>query len=330
MTRHRGYLLAAIAALVVLALASLMTGAALMGPRALISAATGADPLGALVLYEIRLPRTLLALIIGAGLGAAGAALQGLLRNPLAEPSILGAPQTAALAAVIALYSGLTAHARLALPLAAFLGALLALGILLAVARRASGVTAFLLAGVAISSIAGALMALVLSMVKNPFAFTDISFWLMGSFEDVSSIHVALAAPPVALGLALIFGHRSGLNALTLGEDAAASSGIDLKRLRLAIAAGVALITGGAVAAAGAIGFVGLAAPHLVRPFVGYEPARVILPSAIAGGALLLAADILVRLVPATIELKIGVVTSLIGVPLFLWIVLAQKSGAEQ
>ena len=306
---------------------SLSLGPSTLGPAAIFRGLTGSDPLAALIVWQIRLPRALLALAIGAGLGAAGAALQGLLRNPLAEPSVLGAPQAAALGAVLTLYTGLGSAAFYVLPLAAFAGAFAALAVLLAIARRAAGITAFLLAGVAVASAAGALTGLVLSLAPNPFAFSDMSFWLMGSLEDRSFVHVWLAAPAIAAGIFALWLLRDGLRTLTFGEDVARSLGTDTTALRLRVAAAVALIIGAATAVAGAIGFIGLAAPHIARPFTGYDPGRTILPSALTGACLLLASDIAVRLIPATVEIKIGILTSLIGVPLFLWIILTGRHG---
>ncbi len=280
-----------------------------------------------LVMRDIRLPRTVLAVLIGGGYGLAGAALQGLLRNPLAEPSIFGAPQAAALGAVLALFVGGLLPGAFGVAAAAIVGALTALMLLLVIAGVSRSLTAFLLAGLAIASLAGAVTTLVLNLAPNPFALAEIVYWLMGSLEDRAPAHVWLAAPPILLGGALLLGRAPALRSLALGEEVAASLGVDLGHLRIAIVAGVALIVGGATAAAGAIGFIGLVAPHLVRRAVGSDPARVLVPAILAGSCLLLAADITVRLIPANTELKLGVVTSLIGVPVFLWILLFGNRG---
>jgi iron complex transport system permease protein len=188
-------------------------------------------------------------------------------------------------------------------------------------------VVALILVGLALSSLAGAATSLVLNLSKNPFAVTEIVFWLMGSFEDRSMRHVALAAPFLATGFALLLAQANGYRALTLGEETAASLGVSVSRLRLATALGVALCVGAGVAVSGAIGFVGLAAPFLARAFVGGDPGRALAPSAAIGAALLTAADIGVRLIPATTEIRVGVATAMIGAPLFLWLAWTRRAG---
>lgn len=287
----------------------------------------GQNDAAVLIMREVRLPRAVLALLIGAALGGSGAALQGLLRNPLAEPGVIGISSSAALGAVIAFYTGLSAQAEAILPLLAIAGALIAALLVLGFAGRRS-VLALLLAGVALSSLAGALTALALNLSPNPFAAQEIVFWLMGSLADRSMVHVALAAPFILTGLALLVAAGQGLEALTLGEEAAASMGVDLVRLRWLVVGGTALAVGAATAVAGAIGFVGLIVPHLLRPLVGYRPAHLIPVSALGGALLLLLADVAVRLIPTQAEIKLGVVTALIGAPFFLWLLLHQRSGS--
>lgn len=275
----------------------------------------GRPSLPALVLLELRLPRALLGLLVGFSLGLGGAAMQGLLRNPLAEPGVIGVSAAAALGAVLVFYTGLAGGFALALPLGGIAGAVLATLLLLALARRGAGTMTVILAGVAISSAAGALTALALNLSPNPYAALEIVFWLMGSLADRSLDHVWLVAPPMAAGWALILAGSRALDALTLGEDTASSLGFDLGRLRLQLIAGTALAVGSAVAVTGAIGFVGLVVPHLLRPLVGHRPGRLLFASGLGGAVLLLLADIAVRLIRVQPELKLGVVTAVIGAP---------------
>jgi len=274
-----------------------------------------------IVMREIRLPRALLALLIGAGLGLSGAALQGYLRNPLAEPGLLGVSGSAAFGAVLALYTGLSAAFPLALPLMALAGAFLAVLLVQALAGSGGGSITLILAGIAMSSLAGALTSLALNLSPNPFAASEIVFWLLGSLADRSMPQVWLAAPFIVTGMALLFTLGRALDALTLGEDAAASMGVTLARTRMLAVVGTALAVGAGVAVAGAIGFVGLVVPHVLRPLVGGMPSRLLPASALGGAALLLAADLAVRVIAPDRDLKLGVLTALVGAPFFLWLV---------
>ncbi|BCB21487.1 iron ABC transporter permease [Bosea sp. ANAM02] len=275
----------------------------------------GQKSLPALVLYELRLPRALLGALVGFSLGMAGAAMQGLLRNPLAEPGVIGISSAAAFGAVLAFYSGLSASLALALPLGGIAGALLATSILFILLGRGASTTTLILAGVALNSFAGAATALALNLAPNPYAALEIVFWLMGSLADRSMSHVALALPLMLLGWILLASTAPALDALSLGEDTAASLGFDLGGLRARVIGGAALAVGSAVAVTGAIGFVGLVVPHLLRPLVGHRPGRLLVASGFGGAMLVLAADIGVRLMPLRPELKLGVVTALIGAP---------------
>lgn len=274
-----------------------------------------------LVMREIRLPRALLAVMIGASLGLAGAAMQGYLRNPLAEPGLIGVSSSAALGAVIALQTGFATAFALALPLSALAAALVGVLLVLALAGPRGASMTLILAGIAISAMAGALISLVLNLSPNPYATSEIVFWMMGSLADRSMVHVYLALPFMLLGWALLGTLGRGLDALTLGEDAASSMGINLARLRLSLVVGVSCVVGAATSVAGAIGFVGLVVPHILRPFVGGRPSRLLWASALGGAALVLAADIAVRLILPARDLKIGVVMALIGAPLFLHLI---------
>lgn len=321
MTRRFGITAMLSAATLLLALASLVIGPADISPgdvlRGLLPGAP--EPLG-VIIRDIRLPRVLLAILIGGSLGLSGAALQGLLRNPLAEPGVIGVSASAGFGAVLALY--MTAGGlALSVPLAAMAGAGAATAILVAMARGEASVLTLILAGVAINALAGALTALALNLSPNPFALQDMVYWLMGSLANRSFHDVALAAPFILAGSLLLLLSGRGLAALTLGEETAASLGVPLARLRLQVIIGAALAVGAGVAVAGAIGFVGLVVPHMLRPLCGYDPARLLLPSAAGGAALLLLADIAVRLAPGGQELKLGVVTALIGAPVFLHLV---------
>jgi iron complex transport system permease protein len=312
-----------------LALASLMVGPAGLSPRATLQALMSGDGPAGVIVREIRLPRTLLAALIGATLGVSGAALQGLLRNPLAEPALFGAPQAAAAAASLVIAFGFVSATSLAVPLAGIAGALISIGGLVAVAGRRASLTVTLLAGLALASFAGAATALILNLAPNPFIALEVAFWLLGSLEDRSIDHLAIAAPFLLASWVVLALTARAFQALALGEDAAASLGVDIGRIRMMVVTGVALGVGAAVAVTGSIGFIGLVAPHLVRRFVGFDPARVLLPAALAGAALLIAADIAVRIVPSAIELKVGVVTALIGVPFFLAMIFSQRRLIE-
>ena len=291
----------------------------------LISISNDESTLEAIVFEEIRLPRTLLAVLIGASLGLSGAALQGMVRNPLAEPGVIGVSTSAALGAVIVFYFGLAAIFPMALPLGGIAGALLAVIFLYLLTGKNSSMLSLILAGVAISSLAAALTALALNLSPNPYASLEIFFWLMGSLADRSFTHVWLILTPTLLGWWLMLRGRRDLDVLSLGEDTAQSLGVNLQKLNQKIILGVALAVGSAVSVSGGIGFVGLVVPHLLRPYVGYQPGRLLISSALGGAILLLAADIVVRLLPTQQELKIGVLTALLGAPFFLHLILKSR-----
>jgi iron complex transport system permease protein len=281
--------------------------------------------LAEVVVWDIRLPRVLLALIVGATLGMAGAAMQGLLRNPLAEPGVLGVSSGAAFGAVLVLYFGLAATAWFWLPLAAISGALAALLLVYLLAGTNSSILGLILAGVAINAIAGALIALALNFAPSLYAFQEIVFWLMGSLANRNMQHVFVAAPFAIFGWLLLLSRSRFLDALSLGEDTARSLGYRVGRERGLLLGGVALSVGACVAVSGSIGFVGLVVPHLLRPFVGYRPGRLLLVSALGGALLVLLADILVRQLDVARELKLGVVTSLLGGPFFLYLIIQSR-----
>jgi iron complex transport system permease protein len=309
-----------------LALASLGTGPVRLSPLTVIDALLGGGTdTQRIIVGEIRLPRMILGLAIGAILGLSGAALQGLLRNPLASPSLFGAPQSAAFGAVLIIALGWADVRSYALPVAGITMAFASVFVLLGIAGRNAGLLLLILSGLAISSLAGAATALVMNLSPNPFAALEIAFWLLGSLEDRSFRHVVLALPFIIAGAAVLISQRNAFRALSLGEETAQSLGVDVGRLRLLVIAGVALGVGGAVAVSGTIGFIGLVAPHLVRPLIGHDPARLLIPSALTGAALLLAADIAVRIIPSTTDIKVGVLTSIIGVPFFLYLIVRER-----
>lgn len=282
------------------------------------------DPRWAIV-FELRLPRTILAVLVGAALGLSGAALQGYTRNPLADPGVLGVSSTAALGAVIALYYGATVVSPWVQPFAAMAGALIGVVILLLLSGGGSGLVGFILAGTVLNIIAGAGVSLALSLAPNPWAVAEIVNWLMGSLADRSFDEVGLALPFIVAGCLLLAATGPALDALTLGETGARSLGVSLPRTRALLALGVGLAAGGAVAVTGVIGFVGLVTPHLLRPLVGARPGALLLPSALGGAAITLAGDILVRLIPAAVEIRLGVAMAAVGAPFFLLILLAER-----
>ncbi len=279
----------------------------------------------ALIVGEIRLPRTLLALCVGAALGLSGAALQGLLRNPLADPSLVGASQGAALGAATVFYFGLFAGmGALATAMAGLLGAVIALLLMLGLAGSGRP-SLVILAGLAISTIAGAALAVVLNFAPNPYAMQELVFWLLGSVSNrgMDSLYVLL--PAFVIGSLLIWQQRQLLAGLSLGDHVAESMGLSVTRGSRLTVLGAAFLVGSSVSVAGNIGFVGLLVPHIMRPWTGYRPDRLLIPSMLLGAILVCTSDIVVRLLPAGQELKLGVLTSLLGAPLFVWLVWKER-----
>ena len=268
------------------------------------------------IIWSLRLPRVCTAALVGAELGLAGAIMQGLLRNPLADPGVLGVSATAALGASVVIALGL-AGAPGAVELAAMAGALGAGAVVAVLAARLREPETLILFGVALSALAGAATALVFNLSPSLITTSEVMNWLLGSAAGRGWGDLGAAAVPTLLGAGLSAWAAGGLSMLTLGEETAALSGLPMARLRAAAVAGAALLTGAAVATAGVIGFVGLAAPHLVRGAVDDDPARTLAPSALAGAILLVLADLAARMIPTPEELKLGVVTALLGAPLF-------------
>ena len=311
-------------------LAACFLGSTPLPPGRLLSALfmTG-SPADQMVIWQIRLPRAVAAFIVGGALGMSGAALQGLLRNPLAEPGVLGVSAAASLGATLSLYYGFAALSIWILPLSAITGALLATALIALAAVRTTSVVALILVGVGLSSFCGAAMSFLMNMAPNPFTLSDMINWMLGSVANRSFDDIALGGPFILAGLAILFLTRRGLSALTLGEEAASGLGLDLPRQRLLVVLGTGLATGGAVAIAGAIGFLGIIIPHLIRPLVAHDPARSLLPSALTAGTALVLADIGVRIIPTVYELKLGVVAALFGAPVFVWIAVRQRGNHD-
>ncbi|WP_353572816.1 iron ABC transporter permease [Candidatus Albibeggiatoa sp. nov. BB20] len=279
-----------------------------------------------LIVHQIRLPRLLLGLLVGATLGLSGAVLQGLLRNPLADPSVIGVSSGAAFGAVCVFYFGFMHYGSFMLPLGGMLGAMLSLIVLYFLAGRNPDVTTLILAGVAINSFTAAMTALALNLAPNPYAAMEILFWLMGSLADRSLSDLYWITPLILTGWLLLLNTARALDSLSLGEEVATSLGFNMGWIKIQAMLGTALCVGAAVALSGNIGFVGLIIPHLCRPLVAHQPSRLLIVSALAGALLLLTADFLVRLILLDSgELKLGVVTALLGAPFFLWLIMQRR-----
>jgi len=283
--------------------------------------------LAATIVTQLRLPRAILALEVGGALGMSGAVLQGVTRNPLAEPGLLGVSAGAALGAVIAVYFGFATHFMTAAPLLGLLGALLA-SVLTFALGRGGGTITLVLAGAAVSALAAAGIAMALNLAPNPYAAYEIMTWLMGSLSDRSWVHVLLVTPFILLGCAMLLFTARGVDALALGEAQAQSLGINLGRLYFLAVFGTALAIGASTAVTGVVGFIGLVAPHVVRPLLGHQPSRILFPAALSGALLLLFADVATRLIHVGTELRLGVLTSLIGTPFFFWLVVRLRKTA--
>ncbi len=283
-----------------------------------------ADGASGWIFAELRLPRAILGLGIGFVLGLSGAVLQGYLRNPLADPTILGVSSTAAFGGVLSIYLGLSA---LGIGLFGFAmaGAALSIVLLMLLAGRSGSTLGFILGGMVLSTLTGSLTAFLVSIAPNPFAASEIIAWLMGALTDRTMDDVFRAMPFMIMGSGLLFLTARALDALTLGEDVARSLGVDIKRLSWLIVLGVGLSVGASVAVAGIVGFVGLIVPHVVRSLTGEQPSATLLPSALGGAILTLVADSFVRLVPGPGEIRLGIVMAVLGAPFFLIILLNRR-----
>ena len=302
-------------------LLSLMAGKVWIWPMS-----WAADNADGWIFLELRLPRALLGLCVGAVLGLSGAVLQGYLRNPLADPTVLGVSASAALGGVLAIFLGINL-----VPFGLFGCAMIGAGasiLLLLAIGRGGGPIGFILGGMVLSTLAGALTALVISIAPNPFAASEIINWLMGALTDRLMEDVLTALPFMAIGALLLLTTGRALDALTLGENGARSLGVDLFRLQWLIVLGVGLSVGASVAVSGVVGFVGLIVPHLIRSFYGEQPSRILLPSALGGAILTLTADSLVRLIPGPGEMRLGIAMAVLGAPFFLLLLFRYRKGA--
>jgi iron complex transport system permease protein len=345
--KRTAFLAAAAAALVVAAVAGVTQGTAPIGTldalRAIgrhlapfLAPTDGGTSSTDVIVWLIRVPRVLIAALVGAGLSVAGAILQGLFRNPLAEPSIVGVGSGAVLGAVIAFISGLTASTALALPLAAFVGAFVALAAVYALATRggATPVTTLLLSGVAVSAWFGALSSLLISLnAANWQVAQEILFWTMGGLDGRTWTHVWISAPFILLTLVWSAFYCRDLDLMSQGEDTAAALGVEVESTKKALVVLAALATGVSVSVAGAIGFVGLIVPHIARIFVGPSHRRLLPASALAGAAFLVICDLIARtarpmLGLGPVEVRLGIVTAAFGAPFFLHLLMRHKRNA--
>ncbi|MCP5382265.1 MAG: iron ABC transporter permease [Kordiimonadaceae bacterium] len=319
---YRNFNIALIIGLVMISFLSLFIGSVSLSPSEVIAGLFGQGTHAiSVIIIDLRLPRVLMGILAGATLGLSGASLQGMLRNPLADPGIIGVTSTSALGAVIAIYFGLSSIFPAAIQLMAIFGALVSTAILVLISMRDSSVLTLILAGIGISSLSTAAISLTMNFAPNPMTLQDMIMWMLGSLENRTISDISISLPFILLGWSLHLGISKGLDASSLGDDTARSLGIDTKRMQLQIILGSALSVGAVVAACGAIGFVGLVVPHIVRRLIGYAPGRLLLPSALLGSILLISADLLTRLPFGYGQLRLGVVTAIIGAPMFLYIV---------
>jgi iron complex transport system permease protein len=312
-TAQRWTMPALVTLVLLLAIASIAIGRIVLGWNVWVDQ----DAVGRTILLELRVPRALLGVVIGAALGLAGAAMQGYLRNPLADPGTLGVSSMAAFGAVLSIFLGAAGLHPWVLPSSGIAGAMVGMAALFLLAGVTASALTLVLSGVILSAIAVAGIALVLSLSPSPWAAGEIVRWLLGALADRSLDDLLICTPPIVIGAALILASRRALDALTLGEMGARSLGIDLGRAQWLLAGGVGLVVGASVAVSGIIGFVGLVVPHLLRPLIGARPSALLVPSAVGGAALVLAGDVVVRLLPGGSEVQLGVVMSLIGAPFF-------------
>ncbi len=331
-SRRRGvpvYVVSTLTLIILLAMtvASLFIGRVYVSPAEVLAGLTGPHQnLAALVVTELRLPRAVLAILVGASLGLSGAVLQGLLRNPLAEPGLLGVSNGAAVGAVISIYFGVAHVFPLATPLLALAGSLVAGAMTFAFGRFST--LSLILAGAAVSSLMASFLAMALNFAPSPYAAYEMSTWMLGSLSERSWDHIFLAAPFIGAGMLILATMGRAIDALALGETQALSLGVHLDRTRILVLVGVGLAVGAGTSVTGSIGFIGLVAPHLVRPFVGHQPSRTMLPATFLGAAVLLLADLGTRVIPTNTELKLGMLTSLLGAPFFFWLIARMRKVA--
>ncbi|MCH8685723.1 FecCD family ABC transporter permease [Pedomonas mirosovicensis] len=318
------FVLAALGGLILaLSLASLAAGKVWVSPLGIFS---GDDAAPYFIIAELRLPRTLLAIVVGGVLGLSGAVLQGYLRNPLADPAVLGVSACAAFGAVLSIWLGISAKAAWVLPACAMVAAIAGTALLYMLAVETNRVATFILAGIILNSLASALTSFAISLAPSPFATAEIINWMMGALTDRSMNDLVLILPFAALGCALLLTTGRALDGLSLGEQTARTLGLNLTAIHRRVLLGVGISVGATVAVTGIVGFVGLVVPHLLRPFVGARPGALLVPSMLGGSALVLAADTLVRVLPGGTEVKLGIVMALLGAPFFLFLLLRMRS----
>ena len=274
------------------------------------------------VVWVIRLPRMIMAALVGAGLGISGAALQGLFRNPLADPGLIGVSSGAAFAVALSIMIGITAWGAFVQPLAAFVGGLTLTFLIYGFARRGGRqqMATMLLVGIAVNAMLGAALSFILSF-SDDAELRDIVFWTLGSLAGSIWSYVLAAAPLILVAVLYLIRQAGALNLLSLGDSEARHLGLRVQRSQLMIVTAAAMATGAGVAVAGVVGFVGLIAPHMVRLAVGPDHRKLMPASAIAGAILVLGADLAARTIVAPAELPLGVLTALIGTPIFLFLI---------
>ncbi len=330
--RRRAAVLTALAVATALAFVlALGLGPVSIGPGDVVGILLGADAPGAAVVTELRLPRALLALVAGAGLAVAGAAMQAYFRNPLAEPGVTGVASGAAVGAVAVIVLGLDALGAWTRPVSAFCGALLVLVVVQAagLASRDRGATTVLLVGIALNAFCGAIMGALIANADDPQSVRGATFWLQGDLTTASWSDLAIAAGPVVVGVALVLAMTREIDALLLGDETASSMGVSVTRVRIQLLVVASVVVGSIVSVTGVIGFVGLVAPHIVRLTVGSDHRALLPGSALLGAAFLLGADTVARLAPAGTAWQTGVVTALVGSPVFLALVLRGRHVAR-
>lgn len=287
-----------------------------------------------IIILDIRLPRAVMGLLVGASLAVSGAIMQGLFRNPLADPALVGISSGASLGAVLTIVLGSSLFGALfavfgfyTLPVAAFLGCLVTTLLLYRIATRSgqTSVATMLLAGIALAALANAVTG-VLIFVADDKQLRDLTFWGLGSLAGANWTKILSAAPIILVSLAVVPFLARGLNALTLGEAAAFHMGIPVQRLKNIAIVSVAALTGASVAVSGGIGFVGIVVPHVLRLIIGPDHRYLLPASALLGGTLLIFADMVARTIVPPAELPIGIITAFVGAPFFLWILLRGRS----
>jgi iron complex transport system permease protein len=294
------------------------------------SAVTRADDA---IVWLIRLPRVVVAGVVGAGLATAGAMMQSLFRNPLAEPSLTGVGPGAVLGAVVVFVTGWSTASVVMLPLSAIGGALLALFLVYAIATRggATPITTLLLAGIAVGSFLTAISSLLISVnIVTWQVAQEIVFWMMGGLDGRTWAHVWLSLPFVAVGLVAAMFQTRTLDLLLLGEESASALGVEIEGAKRLLVFTSALLTGASVAVAGLVGFVGLIIPHAVRLLLGPGHRTLVPASAVSGAAFLIGCDLLARTVRPPAEIRLGVVTALCGAPFFLLLLLRRLREAHE